>query len=166
MLGDNCYFVDNASRVDMTPVATLYDTRGKRIMELEEADLTKLFESGYRFPKPFTVKAADGITDLYGAMYLPYDLDTTKLYPIIEYVYPGPQHEGVQYGYMEPRGTLDRLAQLGFVVVTVGNREDIRHAQSGTIHTVMATFGTMVLLTRRRRRYNCLTGIRSWILPA
>lgn len=122
MLGSNKYFVDNASRVDMAPVSTLYDASGRKIMDLEEADLSKLMESGYKFPKPFTVKASDGITDLYGAMYLPYDLDTTKSYPIIEYVYPGPQQEGVQYSYMEPRGTLDRLAQLGFIVVTVGNR--------------------------------------------
>ena len=122
MLGDNRYFIDNASRVDMAPEATLYRADGKKIMELEKADLSKLFESGYRFPERFTVKAADGITDLYGVMYTPYDLDTTRLYPIIEYVYPGPQQEGVQYSYMEPRGTLDRLAQLGFIVVTVGNR--------------------------------------------
>lgn len=122
MLGENRWFVDNASRVDMAPVSTLYDAGGRKIMELEEADLSKLFESGYKFPEPFSVKAADGITDLYGAIYKPFDLDTTKLYPIIEYVYPGPQQEGVQYSYLEPRGTLDRLAQLGFIVVTVGNR--------------------------------------------
>lgn len=122
MLGDNRYFVDNASRVDMAPVSALYDSRGKKIMDLEEADMSRLFESGYRYPEPFKVKAADGVTDLYGVMYKPYDLDTSRLYPVIEYVYPGPQHEGVQYEYMEPRGTLDRLAQLGFIVVTVGNR--------------------------------------------
>ena len=122
MSDDGKYFVDNSSRVDMTPVSVLYNSDGKKIIDLEEADLSQLFASGYEFPTTFTVKAADGITDLYGVMYTPYDLDTTKLYPIIEYVYPGPQQEGVQYSYMEPRGTLDRLAQLGFIVVTVGNR--------------------------------------------
>ena len=41
------------------------------------------------------MKADDGITDLYGVMYKPFDFDPDKKYPIIEYVYPGPQTESV-----------------------------------------------------------------------
>ncbi len=52
-------------------------------------------EAGYKFPEPFKVKADDGITDLYGVMYKPFDFDPGKKYPIIEYVYPGPQTESV-----------------------------------------------------------------------
>ena len=41
------------------------------------------------------MKADDGITDLYGVMYKPFDFDPAKKYPIIAYVYPGPQTESV-----------------------------------------------------------------------
>ena len=116
------YYVDYSSRVDMTPVTNLHDATGRKVMQLEEADLSQLFAAGYKFPEPFKVKAADGVTDLYGVLYLPFDFDESKLYPVVTYVYPGPQVEGVQYRYTKPNYRLDQLAQLGFVVVTVGNR--------------------------------------------
>ena len=40
---------------------------------------------------PITVKARDGVTDLYGLMFKPTNLDPTKKYPIINHIYPGPQ---------------------------------------------------------------------------
>lgn len=116
------YFVNNYSRVNTTPKSSLIDNNGKVIMELEKADLSRLFEMGYKFPEPFTVKAGDGKTDLYGVMYKPFDFDSTKLYPIIEYVYPGPQTEAVNASWSSRMDRVDRLAQLGFIVVTVGNR--------------------------------------------
>jgi dipeptidyl-peptidase-4 len=64
-------------------------------MDLETTDLKQLMAAGYKFPEPFKIKADDGITDLYGVMYKPYDFDPAKKYPIIEYVYPGPQTEAV-----------------------------------------------------------------------
>jgi dipeptidyl aminopeptidase/acylaminoacyl peptidase len=79
-------------------------------------------EAGYKFPTPFVVKAADGQTDLFGVMYKPFNFDSTKRYPIIEYVYPGPQTESVNKAFSRGFDRIDRLAQLGFVVVTVGNR--------------------------------------------
>ena len=116
------YFVNNYSRVDCTPKTALYDNTGRKIMDLEEADLSQLFARGYKFPEIFTVKAGDGITDLYGVMYKPFDFDSTKLYPIIEYVYPGPQTEANNSSWSKGMDRIDRLAQLGFIVVTVGNR--------------------------------------------
>ncbi len=122
-LNDNkTYFVNNASRVNTIPVASLYNIDGKKLMELETADLTSLFATGYKFPETFKVKADDGITDLYGVMYKPYDFDSSKKYPIIEYVYPGPQTESVNKTFSKGMDRIDRLAQLGFVVVTMGNR--------------------------------------------
>ena len=122
MSDDNKYFVNNYSRVDCTPKSALYDNTGRKIMELEEADLSQLFARGYKFPEIFTVKAGDGVTDLYGVMYKPFDFDSTKLYPIIEYVYPGPQTEANNSSWTKSMDRVDRLAQLGFIVVTVGNR--------------------------------------------
>ena len=119
---DTKYFVSNHSRVDTTPESALYDNTGRKIMDLETADLSRLFASGYKFPEIFTVKAGDGVTDLYGVMYKPFDFDSTKHYPIIEYVYPGPQTEANNSHWSKSMDRIDRLAQLGFIVVTVGNR--------------------------------------------
>ncbi len=116
------YFVNNFSRVNTVPTATLHDAQRKKIMDLEHADLSSLFAAGYKFPEPFKVKADDGITDLYGVMYKPFDFDSTKVYPIIEYVYPGPQTEAVNKSFGRSMDRIDRLAQFGFVVITVGNR--------------------------------------------
>ena len=116
------YFVSSYSRVDTAPANALYDGKGKKIMDLETADLSLLFAAGYQFPEPFKVKAADGVTDLYGVIYKPFDFDPNKLYPVIEYVYPGPQVEATNYFWSKGMNRVDRLAQVGFIVVTVGNR--------------------------------------------
>jgi dipeptidyl-peptidase-4 len=115
------YFVNNSTRVDGAPESVLHDTLGNKLLDLETPDLGPLLEAGYKFPEPFTVKADDGITDLYGVMYKPFDFDPARRYPIIAYVYPGPQTEGVTKNF-NPRSSNIALAQFGFVVVEVGNR--------------------------------------------
>lgn len=116
------YIVQNFSRVNTVPASALFDNTGKQVLALEKADFTSLFAAGYKFPEPFVVKADDGITDLYGVMYKPFDFDSTRKYPLIEYVYPGPQTEAVNKAFGRGMDRTDRLAQLGFVVVTIGNR--------------------------------------------
>ena len=119
---DARFFVANYSRVDCTPAVALIGAGGRKILDLETADLSLLLEAGYKFPERFKVKAADGITDLYGAMYKPYDFDSTKVYPICDYVYPGPQVEANNISWSKGFTRTDRLAQLGIIVITVGNR--------------------------------------------
>lgn len=119
---DAGYLIYNYSRVDAVPASALYSSSGKKIADLETADLSKLFEAGYKLPERFTVKAADGVTDLFGVMYKPFDFDSTKVYPIIEYVYPGPQVEANNISWSAGMTRTDRLAQIGFIVITVGNR--------------------------------------------
>ncbi len=116
------YFVSNFSRVNTVPSSVLYDRNGAKIMDLETADLSQLMAAGYKFPEPFTFKADDGITDLYGVMYKPFDFDSTRSYPLVQYVYPGPQTEAVNKSFGRGMDRTDRLAQFGFVVVTLGNR--------------------------------------------
>lgn len=119
---DGKYFIANYSRVDYKPASALYDAKGRKVCDLGEADFSLLFAAGYKFPERFTVKAADGITDLYGAIYRPFDFDSTKVYPICDYVYPGPQVEANNIEWSRGFTRTDRLAQLGFIVITVGNR--------------------------------------------
>lgn len=116
------FFVDNFSRVNTVPKSVLYNNAGRKIMDLETADLASLFAAGYKFPQPFKVKADDGITDLYGVLYKPFNFDSTKKFPLMEYVYPGPQTESVNKAFSRSMDRLDRLAQLGMIVITVGNR--------------------------------------------
>ena len=116
------FFVSNFSRVNTIPKSELRNSDGSLVLNLEEADLSELFNSGYQFPEPFKTKADDGITDLYGVIYKPFNFDDKKKYPLLEYVYPGPQTESVNKSFSVRMDRLDRMAQLGFVVITLGNR--------------------------------------------
>lgn len=116
------YMVDNFSRVDMEPRSVLRDNKGKVIMELARPDLKRLYEMGWKMPERFTVKARDGVTDLYGVMWKPVDFDSTKTYPVISYVYPGPQTEAVPFDFTVSGAYNMALAQVGFIVVNFGHR--------------------------------------------
>lgn len=122
MSKSNKYFVDNYSRVDMIPVSVLRDNNGRVLLELEKADLSQLYLSGWKMPETFVLKAKDGVTDLYGVMYKPFNFDSTRKYPVISYVYPGPQTESVPYQFTVTGGKNIALAQLGFIVVNFGHR--------------------------------------------
>lgn len=115
------FFVDTFSRVNLEPASTLNDASGNTILDLETADISALKQAGFEAPEPFAVKADDGVTDLYGVMYKPFNFDPKKKYPIIAYVYPGPQTESVTKTF-NPRSPNIALAQLGFIVIEVGNR--------------------------------------------
>ena len=116
------FFVDNYSRVNAAPKTALISAEGKKVLDLEATDMSSLLATGYKYPQIFKVKADDGITDLYGVMYKPFDFDSTKKYPVVEYVYPGPQTEAVNKAFVRVGDRTDRLAQVGIIVVTVGNR--------------------------------------------
>ena len=114
------YFVDNYSRVDMPTRSVLRNGEGDVITELEQTDISRMKKVGWQAPETFKVKAADDATDLHGVMWKPFNFDSTKTYPIITYVYPGPQTEPFPIGFSLSRSTA--LAQLGFVVVAMGQR--------------------------------------------
>jgi len=115
------YFEDTFSRVDTAPKSILVDAQGDHLLDLETTDVSQLLEAGYKFPELFKVKAEDGITDLYGVMHKPFDFDPGRKYPLIEFVYPGPQTEEVNKTF-SPKSPNIPLAQLGFIVIEVGAR--------------------------------------------
>jgi len=121
-LSSKRYFVDTYSRVDMEPKIVLKNNQGKVIMELAKPDTRRLKELEWRAPERFTVKAADGLTDIYGIMWKPADFDPNKKYPIISSVYPGPFFEYVNTSFRVDDSYNMRLAQLGFIVVSMGHR--------------------------------------------
>jgi dipeptidyl-peptidase-4 len=115
------YFINTQSQVNTAPRSELFDAAGGKIIDLETTDVTALVDAGFKFPEPLKVKADDGVTDLYGVMYKPFDFDPAKRYPIIAYVYPGPQTESVTKTF-SPRNANVALANMGFIVIEVGNR--------------------------------------------
>ncbi len=127
------YAVDTYSRVDTAPESTLIDAQGAEVMPLEKVDVAPLTAAGFKYPEPFKVKADDGITDLYGVMYKPFDFDANRKYPVIEYVYPGPQTESVSKTFT-PRSNQVLMANLGFIMIEVGNRGGNPH-RSKWYHT-------------------------------
>ncbi|HJZ92790.1 MAG TPA: DPP IV N-terminal domain-containing protein [Gemmataceae bacterium] len=115
------FVVTSCSRTDYPTMAYLLDEKGNRVMDLEQTDLRALMKAGWKLPETFCVKAADGVTNLYGNLWKPFDFDAKKKYPVIAHVYPGPQQEGVTHTF-SAYSTNMQLAQLGFIVIQVGHR--------------------------------------------
>lgn len=122
MSSERDYIIDMYSRVDKAPIAVLRNMKGKKMLDLEEIDLSGIQRIGWKPPHRITVKSADEVTDLYGVMYLPFDMDSTRSYPVIAYVYPGPQEDQVPQTFALDDNSNQSLAQLGFVVVHIGYR--------------------------------------------
>jgi dienelactone hydrolase len=115
---DGRYFLDSWSTPVTPPVTVLRDAEGRLVMPVETADISRLLAAGWKPPIPFTVKARDGVTDLYGLLFRPTSFDSTRRYPIVNNVYPGPQTGSVgRRSFAAARGDAQALAELGFVVV-------------------------------------------------
>jgi len=116
------YIIDSYSRPDLPCQFTLRDTqKGELILKLGELNTSELNRRGWKKPETFSVKAADGTTNLYGVMWKPFDFDPAKKYPIISCVYPGPQTDNVPLTF-EVGSTNEALAQVGFIVVAFNHR--------------------------------------------
>jgi dipeptidyl-peptidase-4 len=114
------YFVDNYSQPDVPPVSVLRDREGNLIETLEQTDISRLKATGWKAPNPVTVKSADGQYDLYGLVFTPSNLDPNKKYPVVNYIYPGPQGGSVgSWSFRPSRGDHQALAELGFIVVLI-----------------------------------------------
>jgi len=115
---DWTYFVDTYSQPDVPPVSVLRRSDGEIVMTLEEADISDLLAAGWQPPTPFTVTGRDGVTELHGLMYTPTSLSESGSYPVLNYVYPGPQTGSVgSRAFRASRSDKQAIAELGFVVV-------------------------------------------------
>ena len=114
------YFVTTYSTTKNPPTSILKDKNGKTLLQLSISNVDKLQSNGWQEPIEFNVKARDDKTDLYGLLYLPSYYKTDKKYPVLNYIYPGPQSGSVgNYSFMVARRDFQALAELGFVVVAV-----------------------------------------------
>jgi dipeptidyl aminopeptidase/acylaminoacyl peptidase len=113
-------FVDTYSTPDTPPVSVVRDMEGELVMELEKADISALEAMGWVPPIEFSVLARDGETELWGLMYQPSNLRTSGSYPVLCYIYPGPQGGSVgNRSFRASRSDKQALAELGFIVVEV-----------------------------------------------
>lgn len=112
------FFTDSYSQPDVPPLTQLRSANGKLIEVLGKTDISRLAGTGWKPPETFTVKSADNRWDLYGLLYAPYDYVEGKKYPVVVYIYPGPQGGSVgSWSFQGGRGDCQALAALGFVVV-------------------------------------------------
>jgi dipeptidyl aminopeptidase/acylaminoacyl peptidase len=123
---DGRFFVHTRADLESLPVSELRRADGSLVAVLATAELD---EGPWRWPTPFTVVADDGHTTLFGAMWLPTDFDPAKRYPVIDYIYPGPQRGQLPTVMLtDVMGELGRtalpqaFAELGFVVLNIEGR--------------------------------------------
>ncbi|MFE0155859.1 DPP IV N-terminal domain-containing protein [Nonomuraea sp. NPDC059007] len=121
---DGSCFVDSASAVDVPPVITVRGWDGRVLVDLGHADISGLLATGWQPPERVRVKAADGVTDLYGVLHKPHGFDPARRYPVVDHPYPGPQTSRVPpsfdpgfYGY-----DAEAVAALGFAVLALDGR--------------------------------------------
>lgn len=119
-------FLDTHSAPARAPVTALKRSDGTVLnAELLTTDISRLQAAGYTPPEEFCVKAADGATDLWGVMYKPHDFDPGRKYPVIEYIYGGPQIAVTDHGFPSSPSmgaAALRLAQLGCIAVMLDAR--------------------------------------------
>jgi dipeptidyl aminopeptidase/acylaminoacyl peptidase len=137
------YFVDTYSTLTDPPLMKVRSSTGDSVATVVKADASALYATGWRPPTRFVVKAADGKTDLYGAMYTPLKMDSSLKYAVVEQTYPGPQGSFGPHGFIHgiaglPTNDMQRIAELGFVGVVLDGRgtsrrgRDFRYAFAGT----------------------------------
>ena len=121
MSPDGKYFVDSHSTPTTPPVTVLRASDdGHVIATVARADISRLQAAGWVPPIPITVKARDGKTTLYGMMFKPTNFDPHKKYPVIDYIYPGPQTGSVRgRSFLAARIDHQAMAELGFIVVAI-----------------------------------------------
>ena len=112
------YVLDSWSRPNVPQQHAIRNLDGSIAVDLGKADISELLATGWQPPEPFSVTARDGETDLHGLLYKPSDFDPSRRYPVLNYIYPGPQSGSVgTRSFLPARGDKQALAELGFIVV-------------------------------------------------
>jgi dipeptidyl aminopeptidase/acylaminoacyl peptidase len=114
---DRKYYLDTYSQINIAPVTKLKLTGStKSLQEIEHGDAATFLKTGVKLPEVFVTKGRDGLTDIWGIICRPSNMDPGKTYPIIEYIYAGPQDSFVPKNFL-PASEMQSLAELGFIVV-------------------------------------------------
>jgi dipeptidyl aminopeptidase/acylaminoacyl peptidase len=116
---DRKYYLDTYSQVNIAPVSILKEVAtGKPVLTLEEGSTGTFTKTGVKLPEVFVSKGRDGKTDIWGVVWQPSKMDPQKTYPVIEYIYAGPQDSFVPKSFL-PFSEMQSMAELGFIVVQI-----------------------------------------------
>lgn len=138
------YFIDSYSQPDVPASIVFRNIDGKMITPIEKTDVSRLAATGWKAPTPVSVKADDHKTDIYGLVFTPTKMDAGKKYPVIDYIYPGPQGGSVgSWGFSASRGDHQALAELGFIVVLMEGTSNPNRSKS--FHDM--SYGNMAINT-------------------
>ncbi|MCG2612650.1 S9 family peptidase [Terrimonas sp. NA20] len=125
------FIIDTYSQPNVPAVTVLRDANGKQLIELEKTDISKLEATGWKAPTPVKVKAHDGKTDIYGLVFTPTKMDASKKYPVVNYIYPGPQGGSVgNWSFSTARSDHQALAELGFIIVLIEGTSNPNRSKS------------------------------------
>jgi dipeptidyl-peptidase-4 len=116
------YLTDSRTTADEPRVINIYRTKDNKSVNLLKA---KNPYAEFKMPniKTGTIKAADGVTDLYYRLITPADMDESQKHPAIIYVYGGPHAQVVTDGWMNgARGWELYMANKGYVMFSLDNR--------------------------------------------
>ena len=116
------YVIDNYSTPTLPRKIDIIDTQTGKSVNLLTAANPFL---GFKMPviETGTIKAADGVTDIYYRLIKPADMDPDKKYPAIVYVYGGPHAQMVTGGWQNgARGWDIYMANKGYIMFTIDNR--------------------------------------------
>ncbi|MCA9738707.1 MAG: DPP IV N-terminal domain-containing protein [Gemmatimonadetes bacterium] len=115
------WFVDQYGTFSSAPTTVLRDATGRVVLTLEAGDYSRLLATGWRYPTHFEVKGRDGVTPVHGLLFFPSDYDSTRSYPVVDYIYPGPQVGPIRghVARVAQGGNAAALAELGFIVFMV-----------------------------------------------
>ena len=113
-------FVDNWSRPDLpSETAVRSATDGSVLLKVQQEDISAIVKEGFTMPEVFSAKGRDGVTDIWGTIFRPFNFNPRKKYPVIEYIYAGPHDSHVEKSFMTVPARYYRLLSLGFIVVTI-----------------------------------------------
>ena len=116
---DMQYYVDSWSRVDLPSVSELRRASDRSlVMDLEHADASALFATGWKPPEVFVSTARDGKSAIWGIVIRPMHFDPRRKYPVVENIYAGPHGSFVPKTFSAQLG-MQAIAELGFVVVQI-----------------------------------------------
>ncbi len=121
------YLVYNTSTLLQPPAAVIRTSMGKPVATFEHADVSALLATGYRPPRSVTLRAADGVTPLWGVLYPPMNLDEKARYPVIDAQYGSPLTAVVPHNFMSALNVPTSpqpaaLAHEGFAAVVIDAR--------------------------------------------
>lgn len=143
---DGAYFVDNYSTPQNPDTVLLRKSGGEIVQTLYQPDRAPLDAMGWSPGIEFTIKAADGVTDLYGVLYLPPNASTPQSIPIVDAIYAGSQVTFRPKRFLQDWSLAQALSRLGFATFILDARGTPRRTHSFQEASFGPNFGSQLIM--------------------